>query len=158
MTRIGVLFVCMGNICRSPAAEAVFRQKAAERGVLDAFSIDSCGTGGWHAGERADARMRAAASARGIDITSRARQITPQCFDSFDHVLCMDDNNLRHLRAMPGGDKAVLLMDHGAGAHDRHVPDPYYGGDDGFELVLDLLDDACAGLLDAISPSPPRHA
>ena len=140
----------MGNICRSPAAEAIFRAKAAQRDVLDRFSIDSCGTGGWHAGERADARMRATSRSRGIEISSRARQITDQCLTSFDHIICMDADNLRDVQAMGGDARVQLMLAFAADGRRRNVPDPYYGGGDGFTLVLDLLDDACEGLLDEL--------
>jgi protein-tyrosine phosphatase len=148
MSRIGVLFVCMGNICRSPAAEAIFRKQAHARGVLGQYSIDSCGTGGWHAQEQADSRMRASAKKRGIEISSLARQVTPSDLRDFDHILCMDDENLEHLKQMGADGRAVLMLDFHDGHDGRAVPDPYYGEGDGFELVLDLLDVACSGLLD----------
>ena len=148
MSRVSVLFVCMGNICRSPAAEAIFRHCAMERGVLDRLSIDSCGTGGWHAGEAADSRMRSAASHRGIEISSIARQVIQADLADFDYILCMDDDNLDHLRSMGVDQRAVLMLEH----HDSHrgqgVPDPYYGDGDGFQRVLDLLEVACGHLLD----------
>lgn len=134
----------MGNICRSPAAEAIFRAMASERGVLERLSIDSCGTGGWHAGEAADARMRAAAKRRGIHISSRARQVCPADLDDFENIICMDGDNLADLRGM--GARARLMLDHHPDGGD--VPDPYYGAGDGFERVLDLLEVACASLLD----------
>jgi len=150
MRKVGVLFVCMGNICRSPAAEAIFRAKAAQRDILDRFSIDSCGTGGWHAGERADARMQASARSRGIELSFRARQITNQCLTSFDHIICMDADNLRDVQAMGGDARVQLMLAFATKGRRRNVPDPYYGGGDGFALVLDLLDDACEGLLDEL--------
>jgi protein-tyrosine phosphatase len=150
MSTVSVLFVCMGNICRSPAAEAIFRAKAAQRNVLSRFSIDSCGTGGWHAGERADARMRATAKRRGIEISSRARQITDQCLTKYDHIICMDMDNLRNVQAMGGDARVQLMLAYASVGRRRNVPDPYYGENDGFSLVLDLLDDACEGLLDVL--------
>jgi len=140
----------MGNICRSPAAEAIFRAKAAQRDMLDRFSIDSCGTGGWHAGERADARMQVSARSRGIELSSRARQITSQCLTSFDHIICMDADNLRDVQAMGGDARVQLMLAFATRGRRRNVPDPYYGEGDGFTLVLDLLDDACEGLLDEL--------
>ncbi|MCH2136322.1 MAG: low molecular weight phosphotyrosine protein phosphatase [Phycisphaerales bacterium] len=138
----------MGNICRSPAAEAVFREKAAGRGLLKHLSIDSCGTGGWHAGERADARMRSAARDRDVEISSRARQICQEDLSSFDYILCMDGDNFAHVRSMGGDDRVRRMLEFHPSGGD--VPDPYYGGADGFETVLNLLDVACSGLLDEI--------
>jgi protein-tyrosine phosphatase len=145
-----VLFVCLGNICRSPAAEGVFLSQLQQAGLAHAFEVDSAGTGGWHVGHPADARMRAAAERRGILLTSRARQLEREDLDRFDHILTMDEDNLAAVRALAGsGNRATVTpltsycRRHGA----SHVPDPYYGGSQGFEQVLDLLDDACAGLL-----------
>ena len=148
-----VLFVCMGNICRSPAAEGVFLHLVAEAaGLEDCFTVDSAGTGGWHVGHRADRRMIAAAERRGIHLPSRARQIEAADLQRFDHILTMDADNLaavqRLERQAPGGARISPLTDHCRRLRSPEVPDPYYGGDDGFERVLDLLEDACAGLLD----------
>lgn len=146
-----VLFVCLGNICRSPAAEGVFLSQLQQAGLAHAFEVDSAGTGGWHVGHPADARMRAAAERRGILLTSRARQLEREDLDRFDHILTMDEDNLAAVRALAGSGSHRATVTpltsycrrHGA----SHVPDPYYGGSQGFEQVLDLLDDACAGLL-----------
>lgn len=147
-----VLFVCMGNICRSPAAEGVFLHLVAEAGLEDCFTVDSAGTGGWHVGHRADRRMIAAAERRGIHLPSRARQIEAADLQRFDHILTMDADNLaavqRLERQAPGGARISPLTDHCRRLRSPEVPDPYYGGEDGFERVLDLLEDACAGLLD----------
>ena len=140
-----ILFVCLGNICRSPAAEGVMRALAAEGGV--ALSLDSAGTGAWHAGNPPDPRMRAAAAARGRPIDDlRARQATPDDFLKFDRIIAMDRSNLADLRRIApasGGAALSLMLSHGRHA-ETEVPDPYYGGEDGFEHVLDLLEHACA--------------
>jgi protein-tyrosine phosphatase len=147
-----VLFVCMGNICRSPAAEGVFLHLLAEAGLEDYFAVDSAGTGGWHVGKPADARMRAAAARRGMELTSRARQLEMADLSHFDHILTMDADNLaavqRLERQAPGKARISPLIDHCRRLRSAEVPDPYYGGEDGFERVLDLLEDACAGLLE----------
>jgi len=147
-----VLFVCMGNICRSPAAEGVFLHLLAEAGLEDYFAVDSAGTGGWHVGHRADRRMIAAAERRGIHLPRRARQIEAADLQRFDHILTMDADNLaavqRLERQAPGGARISPLIDHCRQLRSHEVPDPYYGGEDGFERVLDLLEDACAGLLE----------
>jgi protein-tyrosine phosphatase len=154
-----VLFVCLGNICRSPAAEGVFRHLLAREGLEEHFEVDSAGTGGWHSGRPADARMRAAARRRGIDLTSRARQITLGDLSGFDHILTMDQDNLASVRALarelagrPGLARIEPLTAYGRGLRAEEVPDPYYGGPEGFEHVLDLLADACAGLLEHHRP------
>jgi len=154
-----VLFVCLGNICRSPAAEGVFLHGLEQAALTDRFVVDSAGTGGWHVGKPADARMRAAAARRGMEFTSRARQLEMADLSRFDHILTMDADNLAAVQAM-----ARRLENAGAQPHAqveplvrycrRHqaseVPDPYYGGEQGFEHVFDLLEDACAGLQDAL--------
>ncbi|MFM7087188.1 MAG: low molecular weight protein-tyrosine-phosphatase [Cyanobium sp.] len=146
-----VLFVCLGNICRSPAAEGVFLHLLQRQGLSEAFEVDSAGTGGWHVGKPADARMLAAASRRGIALPSRARQLEPEDLQRFDHILTMDDDNLsavRSLAARHGGSARIApITGHCRQLRSREVPDPYYGGAAGFEQVLDLLEDACAGLL-----------
>jgi len=148
----GVLFVCLGNICRSPAAEGVFLHRMAQAGVPEAFRVDSAGTGGWHVGRPADARMRAAAARRGIHLPSRARQIEAADLQRFAHVLTMDADNLaavQRLQRQCGGEASIRpLLQHGRRHRVLDVPDPYYGGEEGFETVLDLLEDACAGLLE----------
>ena len=146
-----VLFVCLGNICRSPAAEGVFLDLLAKEDLSHAFEVDSAGTGSWHVGQRADSRMRAAAQRRGIELHSRARQIQPEDLESFDWIITMDDSNLQNVRALdPTGvshERIVPLTGHCSRHSTGEVPDPYYGGDQGFEQVLDLLEDACEGLL-----------
>lgn len=150
-----VLFVCLGNICRSPAAEGVFLHLLAQEGLEDRFVVDSAGTGGWHVGKPADRRMLAAAERRGIHLPSRARQLDAGDLHSFDHILTMDAGNLADVQALArevGGGSARIepLVRYCRRMEASEVPDPYYGGPDGFEHVLDLLDDACRGLLDAL--------
>jgi protein-tyrosine phosphatase len=143
-----VLMVCMGNICRSPLAECVFRHKARQRGMEDVFHVDSAGTGGWHAGEPPDPRVRRIAAGRGIELTGMARQISPEDFTHFDHIICMDEENrerVLHMGAPP--EKVRLLLDALPAEPVREVPDPYYGCLDGFEEVFRLVDDACEALL-----------
>ena len=154
-----ILFVCLGNICRSPAAEGVFLRLVKRRGLKDAFVVDSAGTGGWHIGNPADSRMQAAAQHRGIHLPSRARQLTLADLGEFDLVLTMDDANLSAVRALAqeAGREATAtikpMLSYSRLFGETEVPDPYYGGDAGFEHVLDLLEDACSNLLDEISPS-----
>lgn len=146
-----ICFVCMGNICRSPTAEGVMAKLLADAGLSDRVTIDSAGTGGWHAGELADPRTRAAAKRRGLALTHRARQFTRYDLDKFDLVIAMDDDNYRHLKHVIGTRTTPELRllrsfdpEAEAGAC---VPDPYSGGDRGFEEVLDQCERACAGLL-----------
>ena len=137
-----ILFVCLGNICRSPAAEGVFQHLLAEAGLADRFALDSAGTGAWHEGQPADGRMRQAAERRGIKLTSIARQVTVEDFERFDHVFAMDASNLRDLRKMaPAAHRAKirLFRDHDPDGPGQDVPDPYYGGADGFDEVLDIV-------------------
>jgi protein-tyrosine phosphatase len=151
---IRLLFVCMGNICRSPTAEGVMRGLLREQGLEAAVEVDSAGTGDWHAGAPPDARATAAARARGVTLEGAARMVAPRDFEDYDLILAADRKNLRELRATapPGARARMHLLrefDPDAdGAPDLDVPDPYYGGDDGFERVLDLVDAACRGLLD----------
>lgn len=155
-----ILFVCMGNICRSPAAEGVFLHLLARSGVEEAFCVDSAGTGGWHVGKPADARMRAAASARGIHLPSRARQIDPTDLQNFDLILTMDHDNRRNVQLLAqhlGGRASAeirCITSYCRRFDADHIPDPYYGGADGFEHVLDLLEDACEGLLQELKEKP----
>jgi protein-tyrosine phosphatase len=155
---VRVLFVCMGNICRSPTALGVMRHLLAEKGLADVVEVDSAGTGGWHVGEPPDPRATAAARARGITLDGAARQIDPTDFDEFDLILAADRANLADLRAIapPGTEHKVRLLREfdpaSVGAPDLDVPDPYYGGHHGFDEVLDLVDAACRGLLAEIRP------
>lgn len=155
MTRI--LFVCMGNICRSPTAEAVMTRLVADAGLAGELEIESAGTGGWHVGNAPDARATAAANVRGFAMQSVAQQVSARDFDRFDLLIAMDRDNVGNLqRLAPDAEAAAkvrLLREFdpaSAGAPDLDVPDPYYGGDDGFEHVLDLVEAACAGLLDEL--------
>ena len=161
MTEQRLRFVCLGNICRSPAAEGVFLHLIASEGLEDRFVVDSAGTGGWHVGNPADRRMRAAAERRGIHLPSRARQVELADFTSFDRILTMDDDNFRNVRSLARelGERPGLASIEPMTSHCRvhqvsEVPDPYYGGEQGFEDVLDLLEDACGGLLETLLRSP----
>ena len=175
-----VLFLCLGNICRSPTAEAVFRSTVEKHGATDSYTIDSCGTGGgasgwykpggfsYHEGDPADPRMTSAAAARGVRLTSRSRPLRPSDVSDFDVIVCMDDDNVRSVNValshwIENGlisedytctvtKMTNYLRDDRWASYD-HVPDPYYGGSKGFELVLDLLDDACEGLFDSLEDS-----
>jgi protein-tyrosine phosphatase len=150
-----VLFVCMGNICRSPAAEIVFRSRVALAGRTAQFSIDSAGTIGHHAGKAPDSRMAATLSARGYLISGKSRQIRPADLLDFDLILVMDQENLSNVRALDPAqqhrDKIRQLTDFCTSSAAHEVPDPYYGGQAGFEKVADLVEDAAQGLLDSIA-------
>ncbi len=146
-----LLFVCLGNICRSPAAEGVMRGLIEAEGLADHVTIRSAGTGGWHAGKLPDQRMRAAAQNRRYDLCSRARQVTEDDLRDYDLVLVMDQQNLRDVRSYDRtfqfDSKLRLFCEFCTDHQEREVPDPYYGGEQGFELVLDLLEDGCRGVL-----------
>jgi protein-tyrosine phosphatase len=144
-----ILFVCMGNICRSPTAEGVFRKLVADDGRSDEFEIDSAGTIGYHAGSPADSRMRAAAKLRGYSLDSIARRIEVEDFHRFDFIITMDDENFDVVNALdPGnGAKVQRMCDYCVTHQVSEVPDPYYGGEAGFFTVIDILEDACASLL-----------
>lgn len=152
--KIKVLFVCMGNICRSPAGEAVFRNFVERRNLAAHIECDSCGTLREHAGERADARMIRAAGKRGIEITGRARQIRQADLDTYDLILTMDGTVHADVLAMASNDEHRAKIHPMCKYHPDHdlteVPDPYYGREDGFHLVLDLLEASCANLLDRL--------
>jgi protein-tyrosine phosphatase len=152
---VRLLFVCLGNICRSPTAEGVMRQLVHEAGLEQQIELDSAGTGGWHVGESPDARATEAARRRGIVLEGAARQVRPRDFDTFDLIVAMDRSNQRNLlRLAPDEhtrEKVRLLREWGrAGSQsdgDLDVPDPYYGGPDGFDRVLDLVHASCVSLL-----------
>ena len=145
-----ILFVCLGNICRSPAAEEIFRTMVRRNGIADRIEADSAGTYSGHAGDLPDRRMRRAAAQRGYELTHRARPVTLTDFFDFDLIIAMDDNNftdLMHLAPSVETSRKIKRMSAYFSGHSLdYVPDPYYMGSDGFELVLDLLEDACANL------------
>ncbi|BDC99916.1 low molecular weight protein-tyrosine-phosphatase [Persicobacter psychrovividus] len=140
MTKI--LYVCLGNICRSPLAEAIMKKMISEAGLNDQFEVDSCGTSDYHIGELPDARTMDNARAQGVEIKHRGRQLMPRDFEYFDYLLVMDDQNFANAqRVQPAGSKGQLMKLRDFDTEDRgaDVPDPYYGGPEGFQLVFDLL-------------------
>ena len=149
---ISVLMVCLGNICRSPMAEGVFRHLLEEEGLADRIGVDSAGTGSWHVGESPDIRSIRTSAGHGVTLTGAARQVQPEDFKNFDYIVAMDTSNLENLerfRAGVGGETALYLLrefdpESGPGAE---VPDPYYGGPMGFENVFDMVERSCRGLL-----------
>lgn len=151
---ISVLFVCMGNICRSPTAEGVFRNLIQQEGHGDWITTDSAGTHAYHIGEQPDRRSQQTARSRGIDLSDlRARKAVTNDFNQFDYVLAMDDDNYQLLEEIcPAGleEKLSLFLDFSKEYPETQVPDPYYGGDKGFEHVFDLVDSASRGLLEDI--------
>lgn len=148
---VSILFVCMGNICRSPTAEGVFRHKIMDAGLDDRIHIDSAGTIAYHVGNPPDPRAQRAALDRGIDLSAqRARRVTKRDFEEFDFVLAMDSDNHYELEAIcPTGyeDRLHMFLKFARNSRETDVPDPYYGGVNGFETVLDLIEDASEGLL-----------
>ncbi|MBR8378935.1 low molecular weight phosphotyrosine protein phosphatase [Burkholderia cenocepacia] len=154
MTRVAICFVCLGNICRSPTAEGVMRHQVDAAALADRIAIDSAGTGDWHVGEPPDTRAQAAARSRGYDLSAlRARQVSAADFEQFDLLLAMDEANLAELRHRcppQHREKVRLLMEFAPGATETEVADPYFGGAQGFEQVLDQVERACAGLLETL--------
>jgi protein-tyrosine phosphatase len=153
-----VLFVCLGNICRSPSAENIMNHLIQQRQLSDQVVCDSAGTASYHVGRSPDRRMAAAAQAYAITLTGRARQFEPADFERFDWILAMDRQNYRDITALdPTGrytDKVRMMCDYCRTYPDQEVPDPYYGGAEGFTYVIDLLMDACNGFLDQEVPDP----
>ncbi len=150
-TPIRILFVCLGNICRSPAAESVFNGLIKAKGLSDYFIVESAGTGGWHIGQEPDARMRRQGERRGLIFSKLGQQLGKKDFARFDYLVTMDDSNYHDALLLAGNDddrkKVVKLAAfHSSGTVDK-VPDPYYGGVEGFDLVLDILEDTCANFL-----------
>lgn len=157
-----ILFVCLGNICRSPAAEGIMKHIAKEKGISDKLFIDSAGIGNWHEGELPDARMRVHGSKRGYDFNSRARQIKRTDLDRFDLILVMDEDNYEDVCSLTGNPEKQAKVRRMADYLNRFrgrksVPDPYYGGEAGFELVLDLLEDGCTELADILKTAIEGH-
>jgi protein-tyrosine phosphatase len=154
---VRILFVCLGNICRSPTAEAVMRRLVEERGLSGEVKVDSAGTGDWHVGERPDERACAAAERRGLTLEGQARQVRARDFEEFDLILAMDGSNALGLRRLApdarSAEKVRLLREFDSEARDAadlDVPDPYHGGREGFERVIDLVTAACEGVLDSL--------
>lgn len=152
MKNTKILFVCLGNICRSPAAEGVMKKLAAGHPI----EVRSAGTAGYHIGELPDSRMRSHAKKRGIDLVSRAQQFDPvRHFEEFDRIIAMDASNFRDLKSMDRSgtyrEKLSMMTDYCRTMNADEVPDPYYGGPEGFEHVLNILEDACAGLLNELT-------
>lgn len=154
MEKYKVLFVCLGNICRSPSAEAVMKKLVADAGLSHEIEVDSAGLIAYHEGEQADARMRAHAARRGYRLDSISRPVRYDDFERFDLIIGMDARNVEKLRELApdveASGKVHAMMEYSRNKLYDYVPDPYYGGASGFELVLDLLEEACAGLLDWI--------
>ena len=152
--KVSVLFVCMGNICRSPTAQGVFRKLVEDAGLEELIEIDSCGTHAYHVGKEPDPRARETALRRGLDISDlRARQIQPEDFERFDYILAMDEDNhyaLSLICPLEHQEKLQLFMEFAPHWGEREVPDPYYGGETGFEQVFDMVEEAARGLLEAI--------
>ncbi len=150
---VRVLFVCMGNICRSPLAQGVFEDVLRREGLENEVFVDSAGTGSWHVGEPPDERAQRSARLRGLDLSSqRARRLRPEDCERFDYILFMDEENRRLVEPLcKGGTAEVrLFLDYATDLPQREIPDPYYGGRDGFELVMDLVEAASEGLLEDI--------
>ena len=150
-----VLFVCLGNICRSPMAEGVFRHILDETQLSDRFRVDSAGTGGWHVGESPDIRSVRTAAAHGVTLSGHSREIRPEDFRQFDYIVAMDQSNLTHLQlyqeGVGGGAALYLLREFDPqGGPGAEVPDPYYGGPSGFDDVFAMVERSCRGLLDHI--------
>ena len=151
---IKVLFVCLGNICRSPAAEGIMKRLINKNDLQDIIEVDSAGTSGWHEGDLPDERMRAHGETRGYDFSSRARKFVKSDFDNYDFIIVMDDSNYKNVKSLTSNDSEVAkikkMTEFSVQYKHTEIPDPYYGGPSGFEFVLDLLEDACEGLLQAI--------
>lgn len=152
-----ILFVCLGNICRSAAAEGIMKYIVEHNNLDKDFMIDSAGTSGWHAGELPDRRMRSHGADHGYDFSSRSRQFQTEDFDKFDYIIAMDNENFHDIISMARNEddkkKVSYLTDYTQNhPNQRYVPDPYYGGDKGFDLVIELLEDGCWGLLERLVP------
>lgn len=153
MSKVKVLFVCLGNICRSPLAEGVFKKKVEEKELADRFFIDSCGTSNYHIGEQPDRRTVKNALTNGVRLNHQGRQFTVQDYNDFDYIVAMDSSNLRNIEMLrpKGNDRQIKLMrSFDEAGLNKDVPDPYYGGERGFQEVFDIIDRSAQGLLDFI--------
>ena len=156
MKKKAVLFVCLGNICRSPAAEAIFIDLINKKGLNNKFIVDSAGTGSWHIGKEADTRMRIAARKRGVEILSIARQINVKDYQKFNYIIAMDDSNFKNINDLKSrkslSDFSFIdkIQNFRSVFKEKEVPDPYFGGDKGFDNVLDILEDSVSGFLNTI--------
>ena len=156
MKKQSVLFVCLGNICRSPAAEAIFLDLINKKGLNDYFIVDSAGTGSWHIGKKADKRMRIASQKRGVEILSRARQINTKDFDRFNYIVAMDDSNFENInylksrKSLSDFSSIIKIQNFRLNFEETEVPDPYFGGEEGFDQVLDILEDSVSGFLETL--------
>lgn len=153
--KIRILFVCLGNICRSPAAEGIMKRFVDKNELQEIIEVDSAGTSGWHEGDLPDERMRAHGEARGYDFSSKARKFRKNDFDLFDYIIVMDDSNYNNVKSLANNNEHIekirMMTDFLVqNAHHNFIPDPYYGDSSGFEFVLDLLEDASEGLLQSI--------
>lgn len=151
---IHLLFVCLGNICRSPAAEGIMKKMIEDEGLADRVFVDSAGTSNWNEGKSPDERMRAHGLQRGYDFCTIARTFKSTDFNTFDYIIVMDNNNFMNVKKLAKSEEEVSrihkMTNFATNFSNDHVPDPYYGGNDGFELVMDLLEDACNGLLQEV--------
>jgi protein-tyrosine phosphatase len=152
-----ILFVCLGNICRSPTAEAVMKDLTAQAGLADEITIDSAGTGDWHVGHPPDPRAVEAGARRGLEVGGSARQVAPSDFENFDLIVAMDRSNHADLIELAGReDPHIRLLREFGGDEDLDVPDPYFGGEDGFDEAIELIDRNCRALLEAVRPDRTR--
>jgi protein-tyrosine phosphatase len=158
MKKIKVLFVCLGNICRSPLAEAVFKHKIKEKGIANRFEADSCGTAHYHIGDTPDPRTIANARKNGVSIDHLGRQLSAQDLEYFDHIFAMDNSNLRNIQALPNADKyndkIRLMRDYDPVGTGGEVPDPYYGQERDFQEVFEILDRSAETLIEALTKKP----
>ncbi|MDO5666104.1 MAG: low molecular weight protein-tyrosine-phosphatase [Bacteroidia bacterium] len=152
--KVNVLFVCLGNICRSPAAEGIMKKMVFDNHLEEDIFVDSAGTSGWHEGELPDNRMRKHGQRRGYDFCSRSRKFKYSDFETFDYIIVMDDDNYRNVKKLAKTEEDIAkihrMTDFSNKFSHPHIPDPYYGDSSGFELVMDLLEDACENLLNKI--------
>jgi protein-tyrosine phosphatase len=161
MEKVKVLFVCLGNICRSPLAEAIFKHKIKQNGLEDQFEVDSCGTGNYHIGSQPDPRTIANAKKNGVPIDHCARQLSSGDLEYYDYILAMDSSNLKNILALPKSDlyadKICLMRDFDPAKNGHEVPDPYFGNEDGFDHVFEILDRTLDNFLEHVQATRLTH-